>query len=430
MYENINNGATTYENTDTVLQVYSIQEKNDWIIYSRYVQRELELCKLLIEQELYNFKDNSEFAFYILGLIYREEGKIKNSYWCFNKYFLLNPTCVEGVKQMARSCLLLGKNIEARNMFLEADKICKEPDTKIYYNLGICYMNLGEWDKAKEYFQRTIQLSRNQEGYKKLATIYAMENNLKNAIGILISATKLFPFNTNLSVDLGLLYMKQREYYQAFNVLGNSLCQDPENPKALLTIAAEMQRQCGYDEALFKYTKAITDLSESSEMWNNIGMCFFGKHKYVAAISCLKRAVYLHSFNWIALYNLGLVHIYTRQYVSAFIFLTNSAKINANNANTFMLIGSLNYMNDMKNAEKAYRRSLELDSNNVETLINLIIVILKQGKIEESIEYFQLFQKKCLTNATFDKDIVDLGKQISDILDSYNISPNNTKVIE
>lgn len=107
--------------------------------------------------------------------------------------------------------------------------------------------------------------------------------------------------------------MKQREYDQAFNVLGNTLCQDPGNPKALLTLAAEIQvsvlpqsyilknwlhfysRSClknilpqrhfGYDEALAKYTKAVTDLSECSETWNNIGMCFFGKHKYVAVNS-------------------------------------------------------------------------------------------------------------------------------------------------
>lgn len=37
------------------------------------------------------------------GLIYREEGKIKNSYWCFDRYYALNPLCVEGVKQIARS---------------------------------------------------------------------------------------------------------------------------------------------------------------------------------------------------------------------------------------------------------------------------------------------------------------------------------------
>lgn len=32
--------------------------------------------------------------------------------------------------------LLLGRNVEAKKMYLEAEKICKEPDTKIYYNLG------------------------------------------------------------------------------------------------------------------------------------------------------------------------------------------------------------------------------------------------------------------------------------------------------
>lgn len=48
------------------MQVFNIQEKSDWIIYNRYVQRDLELCKLLIDQELRNTKDNNEFAFYIL----------------------------------------------------------------------------------------------------------------------------------------------------------------------------------------------------------------------------------------------------------------------------------------------------------------------------------------------------------------------------
>ena len=44
-------------------------------------------------------------------------------------------------------------------------------------------------------------------------------------------------------------------------------------------------------------------------------MCFFGKKKFVAAISCLKRANYLAPFDWKILYNLGLVsdHGVTRE---------------------------------------------------------------------------------------------------------------------
>jgi len=51
-------------------------------------------------------------------------------------------------------------------------------------------MNLGELDKSKEYFRRTIQLSRNQDAYEKLASIFVIENNLKNATSILKSASK------------------------------------------------------------------------------------------------------------------------------------------------------------------------------------------------------------------------------------------------
>jgi len=52
--------------TESMMLVFNVQEKSDWIIYNRYVQRDLELCKLLIDQELRNTKDNNEFAFYIL----------------------------------------------------------------------------------------------------------------------------------------------------------------------------------------------------------------------------------------------------------------------------------------------------------------------------------------------------------------------------
>lgn len=55
--------------TESMMIVYNVQEKSDWIIYNRYVQRDLELCKLLIDQEMRNTKDNNEFVFYILVVL-------------------------------------------------------------------------------------------------------------------------------------------------------------------------------------------------------------------------------------------------------------------------------------------------------------------------------------------------------------------------
>lgn len=43
-----------------------------------------------------------------------------------------------------------------------------------------------------------------------------------------------------------------------------------------------MQNHGEYDVALSKYKSAAQTLPESSALWNNIGMCFFGKQKFVA----------------------------------------------------------------------------------------------------------------------------------------------------
>lgn len=55
--------------SESITEMFFIQEKSDWIIYHRYIQRDLELCKLLIDQELKSTKDNNEFAFYILVIL-------------------------------------------------------------------------------------------------------------------------------------------------------------------------------------------------------------------------------------------------------------------------------------------------------------------------------------------------------------------------
>lgn len=60
------------------------------------------------------------------------------------------------------------------------------------------------------------------------------------------------------------------------------------------------------DVALVKYRVAAVQTPNSAQLWNNIGMCFFGKGKNVAAVACLKRAVYFTPFEWIISYNLGM----------------------------------------------------------------------------------------------------------------------------
>ena len=104
-----------------------------------------------------------------------------------------------------------------------------------------------------------------------------------------------------------------------------------------------------------KYRIAAVHNPDSSELWNNIGMCFFGKQKYVAAIACLKRALYLDPFQWIAAFNLGLVNLNTKQYASAYHFFSVAINLKPDFSNSYMYLGiTLNHLNDFESACQAF----------------------------------------------------------------------------
>lgn len=52
--------------------------------------------------------------------------------------------------------------------------------------------------------------------------------------------------------------------------------------KAILAAGSMMQMHGDFDVALTKYRVVACAVPESPPLWNNIGMCFFGKKKYVA----------------------------------------------------------------------------------------------------------------------------------------------------
>jgi Bardet-Biedl syndrome 4 protein len=110
---------------------------------------------------------------------------------------------------------------------------------------------------------------------------------------------------------------------------------------------------------LLKYRVAAVFTPDSSELWNNIGMCFFGKQKYIAAIACLKKSLYLDPFQWIAAFNLGLVHLNTKQYASAYHYFSSSITLKPDFFNSYMYLGiTLNKLGDLDSSLRAFEKAV------------------------------------------------------------------------
>lgn len=164
-----------------------VLESLNWLIHLNYIKRDFKTCKELIREQLANTNGLCEFALYINGLILRQEGRIQESLEQFQTCAVLNPKNGQNIKQVARSLFLLGRHKTAIDVLNESLTLCPN-DWEIVHNLGICYLQLKNNEKAKAYFKEAVNLNKNELSFQMLAKIFIKESNNTAAIEILTKA--------------------------------------------------------------------------------------------------------------------------------------------------------------------------------------------------------------------------------------------------
>lgn len=244
------------------------------------------------------------------------------------------------LKQVGRSLYLLGKHKTALDVFEEAEQISSE-DKDIWYNKGMCYLYLKQYENSINCFETSNSIQRNENTYIQIGRVYRLLGKEEDALAVYMDALETCPENPELLTTIGLLFLKLGNNSKAFEYLGNSLTYDPRNPKAILAAGSIIQDNQDMDVALIKYRVAAVQTPNSAQLWNNIGMCFFGKGKHVAAAACLKRAVYIAPFEWIISYNLGVIHLTTGQYASAFHFFSTAINLQPTYARAYTYLATV-----------------------------------------------------------------------------------------
>jgi len=266
-------------------------------------------------------------------------------------------------------------------------------DWEVWHNKGLCYMHLKVYEKSIECFTSANELQRHDVTFVQLGKAYSLQENYKAAVDVYLEALEFSPENPDLLTTVGLLYLRLGENVKAFEYLGNSLTYDPKNAKTILAAGSIIQDHNDMDVALVKYRVAAVQTPNTSQLWNNIGMCFFGKQRYVAAIACLKRALYLDPLEWIISYNLGLVHLNTGQYASAFHYLSASINLKSDFPSSYMYLAvTLSRLEDLENACSAYEKAIEMESDHLFHL-NYAITLYNHDEKARAKTQFQEFER-------------------------------------
>ena len=265
-------------------------------------------------------------------------------------------------------------------------------------------MYLKRHTDAIKSFEKANQLQRHDTTFMQLARVHTLIKQFEKAIEVYLEALEFSPENPELLTAVGLLFLRLGKNFKAFEYLGNSLTHDPVNPKTILAAGSIIQDHGDFEVALTKYRISALKTPNSAELWNNVGICFFDKEKYVAAIACLKRAVFLDPFAWLISYNLGLVHLNTGQYASAYHYLSASINLNPKFAPAFMCLGiALARMNDPGNAMQAYEKAVGLDGEDYMTHLNYAVTLANCGEHDKSQQHLDVYKSLL---KTLDEDAV------------------------
>jgi len=362
------------------------------LLHQLYVRQDWDECLELIEEQL-EANGPTEYPIYLKANIKRQQGEIQESLVLFQQATALNPYNKANLVQVARSLFLLGKHQAAIDVYDEAIRVNGAPDWESVHNKGLCYMYMKDHNSALATFQEALSIQKHDATYLQMGKLYTQMEDYQGAINVCLEAIEFSPENPEILTTLGLLYLRQGDNHRAFDFLGNSLTHDPRNAKTILAAGSIIQDHNDMDVALVKYRVAAVATPNSPQLWNNIGMCFFGKQRYIASIACLKKALYLGPFEWIVSYNLGLVHLNTGQYASAFHFLSASVNLKSDFPHSYMYLAvTLAKLDDFQNACSAYEKAIQMESDHLFHL-NYAITLYNNDEEQASRQQFQLFSQ-------------------------------------
>eukprot|EP00051_Salpingoeca_urceolata_P013722 m.173628 g.173628 ORF g.173628 m.173628 type:complete len:481 (-) comp17874_c0_seq2:36-1478(-) len=368
-------------------------ERRNWLIHLAYVRQDFETCEKLVQAQLTESHGLCEFALYVQGLIVRQRGQIQQSLDLFQQAMHLNPNNIEYAKQVARSLFLMGRHLAALEVYEQTADLGLK-DWHIFHNQGVCHSHLGNFGAAEKCFREALALYKHDNTYIQLSKALLKKGDQAAALQVLEDGFRFSPENTEIMTTLGLLHLDNGRTARAFELFGAALSYDPRDTKALLGAGFVIQSAEDYDVALIKYRVSAVHTPDSPELWNNIGLCFFGKGKHVAAIACLKRAMYFAPFEWMIPFNLGLVHLNTKQYASAFHYLSAAVNLKPDFPHSYMLLGvALSHLGDLHNAQAAFDKAIKLNSTDPSFYLNYAVILFNHDQRQQAAKQLSLYER-------------------------------------
>ena len=183
----------------------------------------------------------------------------------------INPDNFKAIQLLGMSQYKQNKYEEAKNTFKIALKSSPN-NAENHNNIGLCYADLREFNKAIEHAKKSINLNPNEQIYKKsLARHYRVNEESEKAIPILEQLLKENNRDAEVWADIGGIHGENRDLNKTETCLLTSLKIYPNFSQASVDLAYTYHLQGRWDEAWRLYEHRFNVYPELKKMIKKYG---------------------------------------------------------------------------------------------------------------------------------------------------------------
>ncbi|MCK4688849.1 MAG: tetratricopeptide repeat protein, partial [Candidatus Marinimicrobia bacterium] len=165
-------------------------------------------------------------------------------------------------------------------------------DATDWFNKGYVADLLKEYDKAKSFYIRAIELNPDfTEAYYNLGSVYYEQENYTDAIKNFINAIEINPDLSETYYNLGVVYGKQGNHPDAIKCYKKTIEINPDLSEAYYNLGIIYGNRGTYSNAIRCFKKSIEINPDDSKAYCNLGFVYGKQENYSDAIKCYKKAI-------------------------------------------------------------------------------------------------------------------------------------------
>ena len=210
--------------------------------FSRYPPIEFRLKKIKIKTDIPFIEEESSMILFKEGNRLYEEGKYDEAIASFEQFLEKNPAIYQvhiNIGNCYRDKGEYDKAIEEYNLIIEAVKKKKESlegdlsAAKALANIGECHLKKGDMETAHKFFKDAVDIYPEDENLAyNVGEIYFKNTQIEEAIKYFELASKINPQWSEPCLKLGYAYLNKADYEKALLNFDKFLELDPESPQA------------------------------------------------------------------------------------------------------------------------------------------------------------------------------------------------------